>query len=152
MGSMKRRVLSLCLTALFLAPLLASEDVRDRLSAPEELIIGTWACVVPYPGTGERCVEMIFYADGTCFRLAHENAGDPILENMSLRGTYVVNGDQLTMTYSELWSAGAWEQIEPPTTVFSTIDAVNLDENTWFLDVDFEQDGVVDAFWTLRKQ
>jgi len=91
MGRMKRRVLSLCLTALFLAPFLASEDVCDCLPAPEDLIIGTWAGVVPYPGTGEPCVEMIFYADGTCFSLAHENAGDPILENVSLRGTYVVN-------------------------------------------------------------
>ena len=143
----KRRVLVSSLAVFVLMSLLSCGP--PPLS---EWIIGTWAGVVAMPGYGDVYMELTCEADGSFSSLAYDSAGGTLLDDMSVRGTYVVSGDQLTMTLSEIWYDSAWHPMDPPDTSVSVVDEADLDGDTWTYDIDFDEDGVVDATWTLTRQ
>jgi len=67
-----------------------------------ELIVGTWAATLTMPGSEEPVYwELIVGADGTVASLARETAGGPLLGDVSMRGTYDLDGtvdDTRTLT------------------------------------------------------
>jgi len=143
----KRRVLALSLAGVVLLLLVSCGP--PPLS---EWIIGTWAGVVAMPGYGDLYMEASYEADGSCSSLAYDSAGGTLLDDMSLRGTYVVSGDQLTATFGEMWWAGEWHPHDPAVTSTRVVDEAALNGNSWTFDLDFDEDGVVDATWTLTRQ
>ncbi len=88
-------------------------------------------------------------ADGTFETLLYYE-GTSTLQQMSSRGTYTVTDGVIHAELSEVYDeAAGWMTLDPPMVFVSGFSVVG---DTFELYQDFDQDGVVDAVWTLTRQ
>jgi hypothetical protein len=129
-----------------------SEVVSAAYTIFDDWLIGTWAGFVEFPGDGEFYEEVIFAEDGTISVLAYDLPGGPVLDDRSIRGTYVVDGYTLSYHYTEMWYEGAWHLIEAPIVGAFVFNEADVGSDPMNLPIDFDGDGNVDAYWVLTEQ
>ena len=139
-----RRFLTFCTVVLILLHALASCTMEEPL--PD--IVGIWfGSSVDVPSSPPPVDATItIRTDGTYETLMYDVGGSD-LQNMSNRGTYTASHTIFTATMSEMYDGTDWVAA---VAVWSN--AYSVSGDTMLLYQDFDQDGTVDAIWTLTRQ
>jgi hypothetical protein len=109
--------------------------------------IGTWeGSDLVTPGTPVDWT-LILNEDETYESLLYDAGTTDLLAGSASRGTYSCSDTLITFYVEEVWNGSAWA----PNPLTSSL-AYTLSGDTLVISVDFDDDGAVDADWTLTRQ
>jgi hypothetical protein len=140
-----KRVLAFCTIVLILLCALFSCNTDGEV--PD--YIGIWfASNVVTPG-GNFDAQVTLNEDGTYETLLY-NVGGSTLQAGSSRGTYTCANNIFSAQQKEQYNGSAW--VAAPGTLPPAAYIVSEDGNTLTLIQDFDEDGNIDATWTMTRQ
>jgi hypothetical protein len=126
-------------------------------STPQDEIEGYWGGAVSFPGAGQVRVMVTFdyEYDFSCIARGEDGA---MLGGLSVRGSYDVDYETLSIQIVEVFTDGAWRKMDTPMVIElpyyepeGTYDDGDRLVVTWVNYIDFDRDGTEDATWVLTR-
>jgi hypothetical protein len=116
-----------------------------------EWLLGTWGGSEDAGDMGTLYHEVIFEGDGSWASLYYDSVGE-LVGDVTGRGSYEIDGNQLTLVFEEMYWDGTWHTVASPWESVVELDESLLEGDEIVMEIDQNDDGVIDFTISLVRQ